>query len=191
MNRKLHVGVITAAIAASVHAMVIAGVDVRSEFDKAFDFKRVQTRSWNPQGRGDVRMARTQDDDPEAMRKRAEPIIVEAVTAELTKRGLREAAEPSDVFVTYYLLLSTGVSEQTVGQFLPATTMWAIPPFAPATQSLSVMDRGSLVIDFSARQQVVWRGVAQAKIKVDADAARRESLLRESVRDLLRKFPPR
>jgi uncharacterized protein DUF4136 len=175
----------------TIHTVVIAGVEVRSEFEKTFDFTQVRTWGWNPKGRGDVRMARTPEDNPEAMQQRAEPIIVEAVTTELTKRKLQESPGQPDVFVTYYLLLTTGYTDQSVGQFLPATTAWALPPFGPATQSLEFMDRGSLVIDFSAKNEVVWRGVARAKIKVDVDRQRRETLLRESVRDLLKRFPPR
>lgn len=82
------------------------------------------------------------------------------------------------------------LSAQTRGQFLPANTAWGLPPFPPATQALKSMDHGSLVLDISANGKVVWRGVAQAKIKIDADAKKREALLREAVRDLLRRFPP-
>jgi uncharacterized protein DUF4136 len=78
-----------------------------------------------------------------------------------------------------------------MGQFLPATTGWGLPPFAPATQSLEIMNQGSFVLDISAGGEVIWRGLAQAKIKTDADQKRREALLREAVRDLLRRFPPR
>jgi hypothetical protein len=54
-----------------------------------------------------------------------------------------------------------------------------------------MMNRGSLVLDLSAKGTVVWRGVAQAEIKMDADDKRREALVREAVRDLLRRYPPR
>jgi hypothetical protein len=135
-------------------------------------------------------MARTADDDPEAMRTHVEPIVVDAITTMMKERGL--AASPdAPLSARYYLLLTTGMSAQTIGQFLPATTAWGLPPFAPATQSLTMMNHGSLVIDLSANQTVVWRGVAQARIKPDADLKRRESLLREGVRDLLRRYPPR
>ena len=83
------------------------------------------------------------------------------------------------------------MSTQTVGQFLPATSAWGLPPFAPATQSLKVMNQGSLVLDLSAKGVVVWRGVAQAKIAFDADDKKREALLREAVRDLLKRYPPK
>ena len=139
---------------------------------------------------GDVVMARTQQDDAKAMKESAEPVIVSAVAAEMPKRGLQQAAEP-DVTLTYYLLLSINASAQTVGQFLPATTAWGLPPFPEATQSLSVMNQGSLVLDFSAKGDVVWRGVAQATIKPDAPAAKREALLRDAIREVLKRFPPK
>jgi hypothetical protein len=53
------------------------------------------------------------------------------------------------------------------------------------------MNHGSLVLDLSAKDAVVWRGVAQAKISFDIDDKKREALLREGVRDLLKRYPPK
>ena len=171
--------------------VTLEAVDVQVQSDKSFEFKGVRTWAWNPDGRGDVIMARSPDDDPEAMRKRAEPVIVEAVTAEMGRRGLQAAASQPDLFVTYYLLLSINAATQTVGQFLPGTTAWGLPPFAPATQSMTMMNSGSLVLDLSTNGKVVWRGVAQARVKMDADDKKRESVIREAVRDLLKRYPPK
>ncbi len=68
---------------------------------------------------------------------------------------------------------------------------WGLPPFLQATQSLKVMNQGSLVIDLAGGGNVVWRGVAQAKLKLDTDFKKREAILREGVRDLLKRFPPK
>ena len=182
---------LTVAVALMFH-VVLEGVSVKVEHDKTFNFKAVRTWAWSPAGAGDVRMARTKDDDPDAMKKRMEPIILEVVAAEMTRNGLKEAAPGSaapDITVAYFVLLSTNMSAQTVGQFLPATVSWGLPPFAPATQSLTVMNQGSLVIDLSANATVVWRGVAEAKIEIGTDEKRREAVVREAVRDLLRKYP--
>jgi hypothetical protein len=169
----------------------LSGMTVRVGFDKAFDFKLVRTWAWNPKGAGDVIMGRTPDDKPAAMKRHAEPVILDAVATAMASRKLQQATGDPDVILTYYLLLTTGTSAQTMGQFLPATTAWGLPPFAPATQSLQVMNQGSLVLDLSAKGTVIWRGVAQAQIKLDADDKKREALLREGVRDLLRRFPPK
>lgn len=168
-----------------------ARVDVHVEFDKTFDFTAVRTWGWNPAGPGEVKMARTRDDDPDAMKAFAEPRIVETVETEMARQKLARADADPDLAVTYYLLLTTNMSTQTIGQFLPATTAWGLPPFAGATQSLKMMNRGSLVLDLSAKGIVVWRGLAQSNIKIDADVERREALLREAVRDLLRRYPPK
>jgi len=178
------------AIALAVHA-VVEGVDVRVEHDKAFNFRPIMTWGWNPDGAGDIRMARTQEDDAAVAKKRFEPTIMDAVATEMTRRGLKQAAAAPDLMVTYFVLLSTNMSTQTLGQFLPATLAWGLPPFAPATQSMQVMNQGSLVLDLSANKVVVWRGVAQAKVDFGIDDKKRDALVREAVRDLLRRYPPK
>jgi hypothetical protein len=178
-----------AGVALAVQAAL--AIDVKIDVDKTFDFKSARTWAWNAAGPGKVMMARTADDNPETMQKQAEPIILEAVTAEIGRRGLQQATAAPDLFVTYYLLLTTGTSAQTLGQFIPGPMQWGIPPFAPGTQSLEMMNHGSLVLDFTVKEAVVWRGVAQANVKVGTDPKRREALLREAVRDLLRRYPPK
>ena len=76
------------ALALVIH-VGLEGVDVNVEHDKAFDFKPVRTWAWNPERPGDVRMARTQDDDPDAMKSKAEPWILDAVATEMKRRGLQ------------------------------------------------------------------------------------------------------
>jgi len=176
-------------IALAWAAPAVLAIDVKIDHDKTFDFKGAQTWTWSAKP-GDVKMARTQEDDPEAMRKIAEPVIMSSVSNELTRRGLKQAPD-APLAVTYYLLLSIEASSQTLGQFLPAVTQWGVPPYAPATQSLEMMNHGSLVLDMTAKDVIVWRGVANAKIKRETEEPKREELIREAVRDLLKSFPPK
>ena len=120
----------------------LLAVDVKVDASKRFDFTKVRTWGWHPDGRGEVKMGRTQEDNPEAMRQRAEPVIVDAVTMEMGRRGLQAATGAPDLFVTYYLLLTTSMNAQTLGQFLPTVVDWGLPPFAPATQSLEIVNQG-------------------------------------------------
>jgi hypothetical protein len=182
---------VVALLVALLAPETFARVKVTVNFDKAFDFKSMKTWGWPADGPGSVMMARTANDNPDAMKKAAEPLIVEAVTKELATRGLTQASAQPDLVVTYYLLLSNSMSSQTMGQFLPATSAWGLPFFPQATQSLEYVDQGSLVIDFSANKTVVWRGVAHAKIKPDTSFKKREELIREGVRDLFRRYPPK
>lgn len=169
---------------------VLARVDVKIDFDKSFNFKAVRTWRFDPAGNGEVKMARTQKDDPDAVKAVAEPIIVDSVNTEMERLKLQKADAP-DLIVRYFLLLSTDQTAQTLGQFLPGTVSWGLPPFQQTTQSLKIMNQGALVIDLAAGGNVVWRGVAQSRLKPDTDFKKREATLREAVRDLLRRFPPK
>ncbi len=188
----------TVCVAAVMAALLIASipgaarVKVRAQFDEKFDFTQVRTWAWNDTGAGDVKMARTADDDPEAVKKTAEPVIRDAVATETAARGLKAAdSSAPDIEITYYLLLGIGTQSQYMGQFLPTTGEWGIPPISGATQSYSVVEQGSLVLDLSAKDEVVWRGIAQAQIKPGTSLQKRETLLREAVRDLLKQYPPK
>ena len=193
-GRRLHRLLTGAAIAIAIAIAVqpgAAAVKVRVEFDKTFDFSRARTWSWNPNGAGQVMLARTRDDDPEAFKRRAEPIILDAVNMEMPRRGLTPAAGMPDVTLMYYVLVTVGASSQTAGQFLPATAAWGLPPFAATTTSLSMIQQGSLVLDFSVNERIVWRGIGETEIKPGLDESKRVALIREGVRELLRRFPPK
>ena len=170
-----------------------AAVKVRTQFTKSFDFAKAKTWSWHDGAPGEVKMARTADDDPEIVRQRAEPVIMEAVAAALPKRGLTAAAagSPADLQVKYYVLITIGTDAQQLGQFLPAVTAWGLPPFAGATQSYKVIEQGSLVIDISANKEVVWRGIGQAELKPGQTVEKRATLVREAVQEILKHYPPK
>jgi hypothetical protein len=178
--------ILSAAVCATAHA----AMKVKTQVDKTFDFSKVGTWRWNETGMGRVVMARTADDDPEAVRQLAEPIIVDAVAAELAGRGIQHTPGVSaDVTATYYLLITVSSNAQTVGQFLPSTLQWGLPPIPAATQSLRVVEQGSLVIDFSAGERLVWRGVANAELKPGQPLDKRKARLREAVREIAKRLP--
>jgi hypothetical protein len=190
MKRLTFALALTAALGLTVDGL-LARVDVKIDFDKTFDFKAVKTWGWDPNQPGEVIMARTQTDDPDAMKARAEPWILDSVATEFKARGVQQATTNPNLIARYYLLLSTNQSAQTMGQFLPGSVSWGLPPFLANTTSLKILNRGSLVIDLVSKETVVWRGVAQANIKIDSDDKKREALLREGVRDLIKRFPPK
>src|SRR5688500_15705564 len=67
----------------------VMAIDVKGAFEKTFDFTQARTWGWHPDGAGDVKMARTADDDPVAMKQAAEPVIMSAVTTEMERRGVQ------------------------------------------------------------------------------------------------------
>jgi Domain of unknown function (DUF4136) len=188
-ERRRSLAMVLAWVLAFAGHTVVARVDVRVERDKTFDFKTIRSWGWHPTGPGDVKMARTQNDDPDAIKRIAEPLILDAVEKEMARLKLPRASSDPDLTVRYYLLLSTSFSSQTMGQFLPPVAAWGLPVFAPATQSLKYMNSGSLGIDLSAKDTVIWRGLAQTELQPDTDYKKREQVVRDAVRDLLRRYP--
>ena len=169
LSSRIPVVLVVAALLAAPIALS-AGVKVRSQQDKDFDFRGLTTWAWHPDGAGDVRMALTAEDDPAAMKARFEPVIVDAVQKEMASRGLTvaEASGTPQLYVNYYVLISTNQSRQTMGQFLPTVPEWGIPPFSyGATQSLKVFEEGSLVLDVTSAKTrlLIWRGMAVAELQ--------------------------
>src|SRR5262245_3348619 len=171
-----------------------AKIKVRAEGDKKYDFTAARTWDWDHPTPGKVISLRTKDDDPEALRQRFESTVMEAFASQLQQRGLAHSPQsPPDLKATYYLIVKFSSSAQEMGQFLPATTFWGLPPFPPATQSFKVVQEGSLVLDLvaPARETVVWRGIAETEIEVSKTDDERKARIREAARKMLEKYPPK
>jgi hypothetical protein len=163
-----------------------AKMKTRVDFDKKFDFKQARTWQWNPKGPGDVYSTTT---EPDKAKANGEELLMKTVEEEMTAHGLKVATADADLTVTYYLLLSVGSAAQTMGQFLPSTAAWGIPPYAPSTQSLEVIEQGSLVLDLASHGNMVWRGVAQAKMDMGLERRKRIALIPEAVHEILKRYP--
>ena len=133
---------LTAGVIAAAQ-IVVAAVKVRVDVDKRFDFSQARTWSWAPAPAGHVIVARTPTDDPDAIQRLAEPVVLEAVATEIPGRGLKQSAENPDLTLKYYLLLTVGSSAQTVGQFLPPVAQWGVPGL-PAVHTIAEGDTAGL-----------------------------------------------
>jgi hypothetical protein len=173
-------------------AVSLAAVKVRVEQDKTFDFTKLSTWIWNPEGPGLVKMWLYAESKPEPIQKQYEPVIMKAVEEHFAKRGYTTGANyKPDFRVTYYVLITQGSSSQYMGQFLPTNAQWGIPIVSPATSSLTFYPQGTMVLDVTsqATNNIVWRGIAEAKIESERTDAQREQRVHEIVGDLLAKFP--
>ena len=171
-----------------------ARVKVETAHDPAADFTKLKTWAWPADGPGQVKMALTKDDDPEPTRKRFEPTVLAAVEEALTKKGFRKAGpgESPDFLVAYFALISVSTSGQQLGQFLPGTVAWGLPPFEAVATSLKIYEQGSLVLDVMAPDsKPMWRGVARAEVHRDRSDAERSKVIRGAIDDLIKRFPPK
>jgi hypothetical protein len=169
-------------------------IKVRAEPDPTFDFATVRTWAWDVDA-GDVIMARTQADDPAALKSRVDPLIRKFVAGAMAQKGLTEAtgAQPA-VQLHYYVLVTVNTTGQTMGQFLPSVAYWGLPPFTPQATSLEVVTKGSLVLDALlpgtiGDRKVIWRGIAQSTLDDTAKATEREARLKYAADELVKRFP--
>jgi len=181
-------------ILALAAAVVQAGVKVRADFDKDYDFTKVRTFGWDAAGAGEVKLLMKEGGDPEQIRARWEPTIKDAVERELTKRGLVPATSGTpDIVMHYYFLSGPNSESQFRGQFVGAVPPWGLPDFEMTTTSFKIFEQGTLVLDFidGPKRQIVWRGVAEAEVNRQNSPAKRDQRLREAVGELLKKYPPK
>jgi len=178
---------------ASVAVVLSAKVKIDVLHDPEFDFRPVKTFAWHPGGAGEVKVLVKYGGDPIKLRERFEPVIKPVVEQELARKGLTPASGTPDVFASYYLLITAGDSSQAMGQFLSPTMAWGVPPFSGATQSLNIYEQGSLILDLSSPslKSAVWRGVAKAEIDRQRSEEQRDTRIREAVREMIKKYPPK
>ena len=181
-------------ILALTTAVVHAGVKVKVEFDKEYDFSKVRTYGWHPDGAGEVKLLMREGGDPEQIRVRWEPTIKDAVEKELTKRGLVPATSGvPDLYLNYYFLSGPNSESQYRGQFIGAIPPWGVPDFEMTTSSLKIFEQGTLILDLidGPKRQIVWRGIGEAKVDRQRTPVEREKRIREAMAELLKKFPPK
>jgi hypothetical protein len=183
-----------AAVALSVALSVVTleAVKTRIERDPKFDFKTLKTWVWNSTGPGQVKVWVTADSKSEPVQRQYEPVIMEAVESEFKARGYPMGTSLApDFHVTYYVLVTVGNSSQQMGQFLPTNAQWGIPLWSPNTSAMTFYPQGTMLIDVAsmATGNLVWRGIAEAKVEVQNSEAERSKRLREVIKDLVSKFP--
>jgi hypothetical protein len=172
--------------------IVIGAAKIKTQKSPTFDFSTLKTWAWNPTGAGQVKVWVTAESKSEPVKRQYEPVIMQAVEAELTSRGLQRATTSApDFIVSYYVLVTLGSATQEMGQFLPAVTEWGLPPFTAQTTATRVYPMGTLVLDVASpdAMSVVWRAVAQAEIDMDKSDEQRAVRLRKVVHDIVEKLP--
>jgi hypothetical protein len=185
---------VVAAVLPLAVAVVQAGMKVKVEFDKEYDFSKVRTFGWHPDGAGEVKLLMREGGDPEQIRARWEPTIKDAVEKEMAKRGLVPATSGvPDLYLNYYFLSGPNSEAQTRGQFIGAVPPWGVPDFEMTTTSLKIFEQGTLILDLidGPKRQIVWRGIGEAQVDRQRTPAEREKRIRGAMAELLKKFPPK
>ena len=170
----------------------LAAAKIQVQRDPKFDFAKLKTWEWNPGGPGNIKVIIRAESKSEPVQRQYEPAILKAIEDQFAARGYTRAKNGRpDFLVTYYMLITMGSTAQYMGQFLPQNYQFGIPMFPAATQSLEIYPEGAMVVDAAtpAVTDVVWRGMAEAKIEIEHTEEKRIARINSVVKDLLGKFP--
>jgi hypothetical protein len=162
------------------------GPDVRYNFDKNSDFSKFRTYAWVP-----LR------DDPRIDSLRGEQIKA-AVDAEIAKKGLvKTEAETADLYLGYQAAIEKEM------QFSSYKTNWGVGPGwsggnlhsavgGVTTGQMSTIYTGQLALDIYDRRNhwLIWRGIANKTIDIDASQTKQQRNLERAVGKLLKNYPP-
>ena len=162
------------------------GPEVRYNFDKNSDFSKFRTYTWVPL-----------QNDPKIDRLRGEQIKA-AVDAEIAKKGLvKTEADTADLYIGY----QAAIEKET--QFTSYKTDWGLGPGwsggnlhgavgGVTTGQMSTIYTGQLALDMYDRKNhwLVWRGVANKTIDIDASQTKQQKNLERAVVTLLKNYPP-
>ncbi|HEX5069954.1 MAG TPA: DUF4136 domain-containing protein [Vicinamibacterales bacterium] len=177
-------------------AVAVAGINVRTEIDKKFDFTKLKTFAWHPHP-GEVKILLSKDSNARAepVKRQYEPLLMKTVEEEMVKRGytMATAGAAPDFQLIYYVFIATGTTSQAMGQFLPTNATWGLPMFPPATQHLDLSPQGSIVLDAAAPAggALVWRGVAESRVELTNSEEQRARNVKEAMTKIVAKFPKR
>jgi hypothetical protein len=194
MTRATKVALGVALTVVLAGAPLVAGVKVKVQNDKTFNFEGLKTYAWRLDGVQPVKILENSQDKPDEIRKNLEPVILEAVDQELAKKGFKRVAsgEP-DLYLDYYVLIGPNVSSQYHGQFVGAVPAWGLPDFQMSTSAIKIYEQGSLIIDVVsiAQKQTVWRGSAATEMDRRRTQVERAGIIGEAVTKMFEKFPPK
>jgi hypothetical protein len=157
------------------------------------DFSTIKTYVWlpSPPPKMDA-VAPGVMRDPVAIQKELEPTILATADKELAAHGWKRMDGPgADVQVVYYLAHGVGFNASNVGEYYQYATGYAliVSPLIAPTESVKVMEEGTLIIDVVQDRKAIWRGTASTTINRDNSDEKRIQTVVDAVKKLIDKLP--
>jgi len=156
-----------------------------AEFDRGAHFERLRTWAWAP--------LRSSDERADAQLRSA-PLdrrIQSAIESDLVERGYRltERGEAPDFYIAYHVGIDDELDARTMYRDYrigPYFGRWNLPD-----NTVERYDVGTLLIDVidAARNELIFRGWAQADLDDLQRARRRNDLIEEAVAGVLDRLP--
>ena len=175
---------------AATLAVLLAGCSsfkVTDDYDPSADFAQFGSYAWLPRPDATETGARTIDDG--LLRQRIERATDEGLAA----KGLRRVDAPTDanLLVTSHISVEQKLRVNTTN-YGYGYGRWGYYGGGYTDTTVDQYEEGTLILDFidAKTKQLVWRGMAQSRLKEMATPEEREARVRAAVAAILEKYPP-
>ncbi len=163
-----------------------SGVKYNHDYDPTADFSNLETYAW-------AERVPSGDDDPRVYNDITMRKIKFAVDKALQDRGMRLVNANPDIYVAWHGAINGKMSLQTVNSGYGYGYGWyGGMGMGTSTTYVNEWDEGTLLIDIidGQKQELIWRGSAQAELKDHQDPSTGQERLNEVVVNVLAAFPP-
>jgi len=186
---KVAAGILGCSLAAAITAA--QKLEVQTHRDQRADFSAIRTYGWLPTPPATSDVAPGALDNPNLSAKVLDPHIVAAIDRELAARGLKQVDQAeSDVRVVYYAAMHVGVESDVLGSYYRYTTGWALPAVSPSTASMTIYQRGSVIVDVVNRTDTaIWRGSVATRVNHENTLDKRIARINEAIAKIFERFP--
>jgi hypothetical protein len=181
---------LSAAILIGMGTACSASVQYASDYDPTANFSNITTYQWasrTPSG----------DDDPRVYNTITMRKVRHATDLALQARGMSEVGQNPDVYIAWHGAINGKMNVQTVSSNYGYGYGWYGPGYGgmgmgSSTTYVNEWDEGTLIIDIidAKRNELMWRGSAEAELKKNQDATEGQQALNDILVRLLAPFPP-
>jgi hypothetical protein len=119
--------------------------------------------------------------------------VTQSIDATLAVKGYRIDGQMPDFLIAWYVNFEPKERVTTVQTGYGRYRHPGLPPAMPPLKMVHEYTEGTLILDVldAATKSLVWRGTAQAEVLPSVDVSTREARIREAVRRILERFPPK
>jgi hypothetical protein len=171
-------------------------IEIYSDYDPWANFSGLKTFSWIPGPQKET-------GDPRIDNPLLDAHIRNAVEDQLALNGFeKKGTEKPDFWIGYHAAIDRKLGAQTINHFYAYPPGWAwehyrtpyVPPGMAITETeIFYYDEGTLILDVvdPETRKLIWRGSAQAEVKYATNPEKRNERIKEAVRRILERFPPK
>jgi hypothetical protein len=160
-----------------------SGINVQSDYDKGENFEEYKKYDF-------MELPENRRGDQLVFKR-----IQAAIADELEKKGLTRDESDPDFQIAIHTKVKDKLSVTDWGySYAPYGAYWGgYGYWGGSRMDVYSYEEGTLIIDFveAADDQMIWRGVAQGTLPENPSAEKRDQLIKEVVKQIMKQYPPK